>query len=113
MRLVRKYLLLIVTAVICVLIVVWKLCGITGDEMIFSFISIWLAPIDIAFASGLTMYRNKLNIITLVIAAALTVVIPLWCFGTYKLLTTAMTVFCAILGAATSAMFVKIRHSMK
>jgi len=107
---VRKFLLLIVTAVLCALIVAWKLCGITGNEMLFSLIAIWAFPISTAFSAGLTLYRCKLNIAVLITAVGSTIFFPLWCFGTYQLIPTALVVFFAVMGAAVSEIFKRMKR---
>lgn len=113
MFILRKYLLLIVSLILCAGFVIWKLCGITGNEMLFSFIAIWVFPTSTAFSSGLTLYRNKLNIVPLLLAVSATVIFPLWCFGTYHIAVTVLSVFCAVLGAATSSMFIKMKRWYK
>ena len=104
----KKYNLLIATAASCIGTVVWKLTGITGNELLFTFICIWSLPSTLGFSAGLTLYRNKLNIIPPVIGIALTVALPLWCFGTYHLIPSALAVFFTVCGMCVSSVFRKM-----
>lgn len=105
----RKYSLTVLSVVFVTGIIVWKLSGITGNEMIFTFLSVWAIPASLSFASGLTLYKYKLNLIPVTAAAVLTVAVPLWCFGTYHLIPTAIVIFCTFLGMALSSLFMRFR----
>lgn len=106
----KRYNLAIASVVCGIGAVIWKLCGITGDELLFTFITVWSLPMTLGFSAGLTLYRNRLNIIPLAVALALTIALPLWVFGTYHLIPTALVGFCTVLGMAVSSMFRKMLY---
>ena len=105
---VKDYNLPIASVVCGIGAVIWKFCGITGNELLFTFVAVWSLPVTLGFAAGLTLYRNKLNIVPLVIAAALTTALPLWAFGVCYFAVTALTAFSTVLGMCVSSGFRKM-----
>ena len=72
----KKYILLITVCVIYIALIIWKACGVTGNEIIYQLIAYYIFPIPAAFLSALRLRKNKVNIITLLLIAVCQLLLP-------------------------------------
>ena len=79
----KKYILLITVCVIYIALIIWKACGVTGNEIIYQLIAYYIFPIPAAFLSALRLRKNKVNIITLLLIAVCQLLLPYLLFKVY------------------------------
>lgn len=77
----KKYILLITVCVIYIALIIWKACGVTGNEIIYQLIAYYIFPIPAAFLSALRLRKNKVNIITLLLIAVCQLLLPYLLFN--------------------------------
>ena len=77
----KKYILLFTVCVIYIALIIWKACGVTGNEIIYQLIAYYIFPIPAAFLSALRLRKNKVNIITLLLIAVCQLLLPYLLFN--------------------------------
>ena len=79
----KKYILLITVCVIYIALIIWKACGVTGNEIIYQLIAYYLFPISAAFLSAFRLRKNKVNIITLLLITVCQLLLPYILFNAF------------------------------
>ncbi|MBR1393608.1 MAG: hypothetical protein IJ561_07210 [Ruminococcus sp.] len=73
----RRYVLTAVTVLLYAGLLIWKFSGaLTGNELLFSMIAFFIAPMAIMLTAGLRLPANRLNILPMAAVIAMQCLLP-------------------------------------